>query len=160
MTLRLLVQPVDCHGSRQVSGRSRDGSGPDEPSRSRMSLRHASLARTQSRSDARQPSSSPRSARSHRAMSARYRARSSAGLIIARSSSSVLSRSAASSSAGEYADPRRLHATRSALGAIAETGSSCSKVSRRTASSSPAGRDPSSSCARTAIRRASSLESS
>ena len=86
--------------------------------------------------------------------------RIAAGLIIARSSSSVLSRSAPSSSAGEYADPSRLHATRSALGAIADTGSSCSSVSRRTTSSSPPARDPSSSCARTAIRRASSRESS
>ena len=71
VTLRLLVHPVDRHGTSQVSGSSRDGSGPAEPSRSRMSRRHASLARTQSRWDARQPGSCPRSADSLAAMSAR-----------------------------------------------------------------------------------------
>ena len=30
VTLRLLVHPVDRHGTLQVSGRSRDASGPDE----------------------------------------------------------------------------------------------------------------------------------
>jgi hypothetical protein len=54
---------------------------------------------------------SPRSALSQRAMSARYSARSSQGRIMPRSSSSVRSVSASSNSAGEYDDPRRLHAT-------------------------------------------------
>src|SRR6266496_2103242 len=160
VTLRLLVHPVDRHGTLQVSGRSRDGSGPEEPSRSRMSRRHASLARTQSRWDARQPGSSPRSARSQWAMSPRYSARSSLGRIIARSSSSVRSASAVSNSAGEYDDPRRLQATRSALGAIAAVGSTWSRVSWRTTSSSSVGRGRSKSCARTAMRRASRRESS
>ena len=58
-------------------------------------------------------------------------------------------------SAGEYAGPSRLQATRSALGATALTGSSWSSVSRRTAGSRPAAWPPSSSCALTATRRAS-----
>jgi hypothetical protein len=66
-----------------------------------MSRRHASLARTQSRMDDRQPGMFARSADSQRAMSARYSARSSLGRISARSSSSVRFSSAASSSAGE-----------------------------------------------------------
>jgi len=159
VTFRLLVHPVDCHGTLQLSGRLRAGSGPEEPSPSRMSRRHASLARTQSRRDARQPGRSPRSAWSQRAVSARYRARSSPGRIIARSSSSDRSARAVSSS-GEYDDPRRLQATRSALGAIAATGSIWSSVSWRATSSSPPGRGQSRSCARTAIRRASERESS
>src|SRR5205814_228092 len=62
---------------------------------------------------------------------------------------------AASSSAGEYADPSRLQATRWTFGAMAAVGSSCSSVSRRTTSSTPVGRSASSSWARTAMRRAS-----
>jgi len=48
--------------------------------------------------------------------------------IIASSSSSFRSLSAFSSSADEYDDPRRLHATRSAFGAMAAVGSICSRV--------------------------------
>ena len=55
LTFLLLVHPDDFHGTTQVSVSARDGSGPEAPSWSRMSRRHASLARTQSRSDARQP---------------------------------------------------------------------------------------------------------
>ena len=46
-TLRLLVHPVEPHGSAQVSGSSRIGSGPEAFSRFRMSRRQASLALTQ-----------------------------------------------------------------------------------------------------------------
>jgi hypothetical protein len=101
LTFLSLVHPLDFHGRAQVSGSSRDGSGPAAPSRSRMSRRQASLSRTQSRRDARHPGSSPGDASSQRAMSARYSARSSAGLIIARSSISDRSSSAAASSPGE-----------------------------------------------------------
>jgi hypothetical protein len=160
LTFLLLVHPDDFHGRAQVSGSAREGSGPEASSRSRMSRRQASLARTQSRIDARHPGISPRSAPSQRAMSARYSARSPAGLIIARSSISERSRSASASSSGAYAEPSLLHATRSAFGAIAATGSICSRVSRPTTSSSPSGRALSSSCARTAMRRASARESS
>jgi hypothetical protein len=160
LTFLLLVHPDDFHGTAQVSVRARDGSGPAVPSRSRMSRRHASLARTQSRSDARHPGSSPRSAPSQRAMSARYSARSAAGLTIARSSSSSRFSSASFSSSGEYPEPSLLHATRSAFGAMAATGSICRRVSPRTTSSKPAGRALSSRCARTAMRRASARESS
>ena len=55
---------------------------------------------------------------------------------------------------GRYAEPRRLQRTRSAFGAIAAVGSICSSVSRWTTSSRSVGRGASSSCARTAIRRA------
>src|SRR5829696_5607967 len=58
VTLRLLVQPLERHGTAQVSRSSRDASGPEAPSRSGMSRRQASLARTQSRRDGRRPSSS------------------------------------------------------------------------------------------------------
>ena len=51
--------------------------------------------------------------------------------------------------------PSRDHATRSALGATALTGSSCSAVRRRTAVSRSGARSAVSSCARTAIRLAS-----
>jgi len=64
-----------------------------------------------------------------------------------------------SSWAGEYDDPRRLQATRSALGAITAVGSIWSSVSWRTTSSSSVGRGLSKSCARTAMRRASRRES-
>ena len=67
VTLRLLVQPLERHGTAQVSGSSRDASGPEAPSRSRMSRRQASLARTQSRRDARQPGCCPRVAESQAA---------------------------------------------------------------------------------------------
>jgi hypothetical protein len=56
--------------------------------------------------------------------------------------------------AGWYAEPMRLQATRSALGAIAAVGSICSRVSCSTTASSSVGRRASSSCARTAMRRA------
>ena len=59
------------------------GIGPDVSNATRMSRRQASLALTQSRMDVRHPWT-PRV--SHSAMSARYRARSSAGLIIPRRS--------------------------------------------------------------------------
>jgi hypothetical protein len=160
LTFLLLVHPDDFHGTTQVSGSARDGSGPAAPSRSRMFRRQASLARTQSRIDTRHPGMSPRSAPSQRAMSARYSARSPAGRIIARSSISSRFSSASPSSSGAYAEPSLLHATRSAFGAMAATGSICSRVSPRTTSSSPPGRAPSSSCARTAMRRASARESS
>src|SRR5215213_373332 len=58
VTLRLLVQPLERHGTAQVSRSSRDASGPEAPSRSGMSRRQASLACTQSRRDGRRPSSS------------------------------------------------------------------------------------------------------
>ena len=43
-----LFQPLERHGTTQVSGSSRAGSGPSARSRSRMSSRHAELASTQS----------------------------------------------------------------------------------------------------------------
>ena len=49
VTFRSLVQPVDGHDTTLVSGMSRDSSGPDVPSRSRMSRRNRSLARSHSR---------------------------------------------------------------------------------------------------------------
>ena len=60
---------------------------------------------------------------------------------------------------GRYDAPIRLQATRSALGAIAAVGSICSMVSRSTMGTSFVGRFASSSCARTAIRRACSFVS-
>ena len=45
MTLRLLVHPVDAHGTTHVSGISRELSGPELPSSSRMSRRKRSLSR-------------------------------------------------------------------------------------------------------------------
>ena len=87
------------------------------------------------------------------------RGRSSAG------SSALCSNSVRSCSraccrwAGWYAEPRRLQATRSALGAIAAVGSICSRVSCCTTASSSVGRGASSSCARTAMRRACALVS-
>src|SRR5215208_3863331 len=42
VTLRLLVQPLERHGTAQVSRSSRDASGPEAPSRSGMSRRQAS----------------------------------------------------------------------------------------------------------------------
>ena len=59
VTFLLLVQPVDSHGLSQVSGSSRDGSGPSSRSRSRMSRRHRSLAATQSRRKTCQSLASP-----------------------------------------------------------------------------------------------------
>src|SRR5580704_12559149 len=157
MTLRLSLQPDDCHGTVQVSGSSPETSGPVAVSRSRMSLRHLSLARTQSI-----VAGQPRSPSFHSAISARYKATSSLGLIIPSTSISARPASAESSSAGEYDDPRRLQATRSAFGAIAATGSIWSSVSWRTTSSRPAGvlGGRSRSWARTAMRRASRRESS
>jgi hypothetical protein len=49
VTLRLFVHPVEAHGTWQVSGISRDASGPEAASRPRMSRRQASLAATQFR---------------------------------------------------------------------------------------------------------------
>src|SRR4029077_11516036 len=70
-------------------------------------------------------------------------------------SNSVRSTSSACfSCSGRYEDPRRLQATRSAFGATAAVGSTCSSVSRSTTASRFSGRGPSSSCARTAMRRA------
>ena len=92
-TLRLLVQPVDCHGTAQVSGKSRIGSGPSEPSRSRMSRRHLSLASTHLSVCSRQSGSGPLPG--HSAISAVYSAMSSAGRISPRNSTSVRARSAA-----------------------------------------------------------------
>ena len=43
MTLRLFVQPVEAHGTTQVSGMSRDASGPERESSARMSRRNASF---------------------------------------------------------------------------------------------------------------------
>ena len=79
-TLRLLVQPVDFHGTSQVSGISRAGSGPSLRSRLRMSRRQPLLAATQSRLALRQPPTAPPLSQS--AMSARYSAKSSAGRIM------------------------------------------------------------------------------
>ena len=53
VTFRLWVQPVDFHGTWQVSGSSRDGRGPEAARQARMSRRKESLARTQSRYAAR-----------------------------------------------------------------------------------------------------------
>ena len=58
-----------------------------------------------------------------------------------------------------YAEPSRLQATRSALGAMAAVGSICSSVNCCTTGSSSVGRGASSSCARTAMRRACALVS-
>ena len=49
VTLRLFVQPVEAHGTTHVSGMSREVSGPELPSRSRMSRRKRSLSRIQVR---------------------------------------------------------------------------------------------------------------
>lgn len=62
--------------------------------------------------------------------------------------------------AGWHSCPSRLHSIRSALGATALVWSSWSRDGRRTTSSRSVGRGASSSCARTAIRRASARESS
>ena len=49
VTLRLFVHPVEAHGTTHVSGMSREVSGPELPSRSRMSRRNESLSRSQAR---------------------------------------------------------------------------------------------------------------
>ena len=49
VTLRLLVHPVEAHGTTQVSGMSREVIGPELPSRSRMSRRNRSLSWIQAR---------------------------------------------------------------------------------------------------------------
>ena len=69
----------------------------------------------------------------------------------------VLLQGACRARAGRYDEPSRLQATRSALGAIAAVGSSWRKVRRSTIGTSSVGRSAVSSCARTAIRRASCL---
>ena len=75
-----------------------------------------------------------------------------AHLVQVRSSSS-----ACVSCSGRYDSPRRVHATRSALGAMAAVGSSCRSVRWLTTSSRSVGRSASRSCARTAICLASVL---
>ena len=45
VTLRLLVQPLDFHGSTHVSSNARAGSGPSASSRLRMFCRQISLVR-------------------------------------------------------------------------------------------------------------------
>ena len=91
---------------------------------------------------------------------ARTRPRSLIGRTSALCSNSVRSCSSACwRSAGWYAEPRRLQATRSALGATAAVGSICSRVNCCTTGSSFRGRGASSSCARTAMRRACALVS-
>ena len=45
VTLRSLVHPVEAHGTTHVSGMSRELSGPELPSSSRMSRRNRSLSR-------------------------------------------------------------------------------------------------------------------
>jgi hypothetical protein len=59
VTLRLLVQPLDRHGTTQVSGSWREVIGPESASRRRMFARQAPLASTQRRCDFCQPSSGP-----------------------------------------------------------------------------------------------------
>ena len=49
VTLRLFVHPVEAHGTTQVSGMSREVSGPELPSSSRMSRRKRSLSRSHAR---------------------------------------------------------------------------------------------------------------
>ena len=49
VTLRLFVQPDEAHGTTQVSGISREASGPDFFRSSRMSRRNRSLSRNQTR---------------------------------------------------------------------------------------------------------------
>ena len=91
---------------------------------------------------------------------ARTRPRSLIGRTSALCSNSVRSCSRACCRwAGWYAEPRRLQATRSALGATAAVGSICSRVNCCTTGSSSVGRGASSSCARTAMRRACALVS-
>ena len=46
VTLRLFVQPVEAHGTTHVSGMSRELSGPELSSSSRMSRRKRSLSRS------------------------------------------------------------------------------------------------------------------
>ena len=49
VTLRLFVQPLEAHGTAQVSGISRETRGPDFSSSFRMSFRNESLSRNQAR---------------------------------------------------------------------------------------------------------------
>jgi hypothetical protein len=49
VTLRLFVHPVEAHGATHVSGTSREVTGPELPSRSRMSRRKRSLSRSHAR---------------------------------------------------------------------------------------------------------------
>jgi hypothetical protein len=146
VTFRLFVQPVEVHGTTAVSGMSRELRGPDRRSSFRMSRRNPSLSRIHACVAA--------WLRAVRA-SARYSPASLIGRTSALCSNSVRSSSRARRRwAGSYAEPRRLQQTMSALGAMAAVGSICSRVSCRTTSSSSVGRGASSSCARTAIRRA------
>ena len=80
LTLRSFVQPLERHGLTHESGISPATSGPSSVSRRRMSRRQASLSITQSWTERCQPSSWAGSRRA--AISARYRAMSSAGRIL------------------------------------------------------------------------------
>ena len=146
VTLRLFVHPVEAQGTTHVSGISRELMGPERPSSFRMSRLNESLSRIQSR-----VRSWLRAVRA----SARYRPRSRMGRTSALCSNRVRSCcNACLRLAGRYAEPRRLQATRSALGATAAVGSIFNRVSRCTTVSRSVGRGASSSCARTAMRRA------
>ena len=120
-----------------------------------MSRRHSSLASTHAAMSCSQSFiSSGRPGQI--AISARYAARCSLGRISPWWSMSRCSSSASRRSPGSYDDPSRLQSSRSALGATAAIGSCWTSVSRSTTSSRSVGRGASSSCARTAIRRACS----
>ena len=108
VTLRLLVHPVELHGTAQVSGqlarrqRPRGAEPVEDVAPARVVGPHPVAAGTPA-------SRAARRGPGHAAISARYSARSSAGRIIARSSISCRSSSAVARSAGEYDDPSRLH---------------------------------------------------
>jgi hypothetical protein len=127
VTLRLPVQPLDSHGTTLVSGTSRDMSGPDLRSKPSTSFRNASFSA--SHRWARGPGGGQRrfssAANGHAAIWALWSRRSAVGRMIARTSYSVRSRSSPSVSwSCRYEFPNRVHATRSALGAMAAVGSS------------------------------------
>ncbi len=91
VTFLAFVQPVDAQGTTHVSGISREASGPEPPSTSRMSRRKRSLSRSHTR---------VRSYDGNSAASARWRPRSLIGRISASNSNSFRSSSACRSWAG------------------------------------------------------------
>ena len=147
VTLRLFDHPVEAHGATRVRDVARAQRRSFRAARGcRAGIGRCRAAR---RAACRSWATRPRR---------RGTGRSPIGRTRAPSSNSVRSCSRARlSSSGSYAEPRRLQATRSALGAIAEVGSICNRVSRCTTVSNSVGRRASRSAHRDA--RACSLVS-
>ena len=139
--------------ARECSRMSRESIGPLRSSSRRMWRRRLACSRRNSfpiRSEAVRPGR-------RRRMRARSSGKSSAGQMKAFHSSSLRSSQSRRSSSATSNGPRRLQRTSCWGGATVEIGSICRKPRCRTVSRIVVA-DPSSSCARTAILRASSVE--